>query len=108
LLFTAGLLCASSAGSSLHLRVPWVLLAAAGGALLGAQVGFMIGRRAGKALDAPADRPRLAAGLRRAADLLTRYGPAKAIVLARFVPVVRTMLNPLAGALRTPTVTFMV
>jgi membrane-associated protein len=108
LLFTAGLLCASSAGSSLHLRVPWVLLAAAGGALLGAQVGFVIGRRAGKALDAHGDRPRLAAGLRRAEDLFTRYGPAKAIVLARFVPVVRTVLNPLAGALRTPTVTFTV
>jgi membrane-associated protein len=107
LLFTAGLLCASSAGS-LHLSLPWVLLAAAGGALLGAQVGFVIGRRAGRALDAHADRPRLAAGLRRAEDLFTRYGPAKAILLARFVPVVRTVLNPLAGALRTPTVTFTV
>jgi membrane-associated protein len=59
-------------------------------------------------LDAHTDRPRLAAGLRRAEDLFTRYGPAKAIVLARFVPVVRTVLNPLAGALRAPTVTFTV
>ncbi|GAA3110007.1 DedA family protein [Pseudonocardia yunnanensis] len=107
LLFTAGLLCASSAGR-LQLSLPWVLIAAAGGALLGAQVGFVIGRRAGKALDAHADRPRLAAGLRRAEDLFTRYGPPKAIMLARFVPVVRTVLNPLAGALRTPTVTFVV
>jgi membrane-associated protein len=105
LLFTAGLLCATGAGS-LHLSLPWVLVAAAGGALLGAQVGFMIGRRAGKALEARADRPRLAAGMRRAEDLFTRYGPAKAIVLARFIPVVRTVLNPLAGALRTPTATF--
>ena len=106
LLFTAGLLCTSA--GSLHLSLPWVLIAAAGGALLGAQVGFVIGRHAGKALDAHADRPRLAAGLRRAEDLFTRYGPAKAIMLARFVPVVRTVLNPLAGALRTPTVTFTV
>jgi len=105
LLFTAGLLCATGAGS-LHLSLPWVLLAAAAGALLGAQVGFVIGRRAGKALETRADRPRLAAGMRRAEDLFTRYGPAKAIVLARFIPVVRTVLNPLAGALRTPTGVF--
>src|SRR3954452_6274936 len=75
LLFTAGLLCTSA--GSLHLSLPWVLIAAAGGALLGAQVGFVIGRHASKALDAHADRPRLAAGLRRAEELFTRYGPAK-------------------------------
>jgi membrane-associated protein len=105
LLFTAGLLCATGAG---YLSLPWVLLAAAGGALLGAQVGFWIGRRAGKALGDNASRPRLAAGLRRAEELFARYGPAKAIVLARFIPVVRTVLNPMAGALHTPTRLFTV
>ncbi|MEN3266689.1 DedA family protein [Pseudonocardia sp.] len=105
LLFTAGLLSATGAGR-LHLSLPWVLLAAAAGALLGAQVGFVIGRRAGTAMESRANRPRLAAGMRRAEDLFTRYGPAKAIVLARFIPVVRTVLNPLAGALHTPTGTF--
>jgi membrane-associated protein len=44
--------------------------------------------------------------MRRAEELFVRYGPAKAIVLARFIPVVRTVLNPVAGALRTPTATF--
>jgi len=105
LLFTAGLLCATGAGG-LHLSLPWVLAAAAAGALAGAQVGFVIGRGAGAALASRAERPRLAAGLRRAEELFTRYGPAKAIVLARFIPVVRTVLNPLAGALHTPTSTF--
>ncbi|MCU1664887.1 MAG: rane-associated protein [Pseudonocardiales bacterium] len=105
LLFTAGLLSATGAGR-LHLSLPWVLLAAAAGALLGAQVGFVIGRRAGTAMESRANHPRLAAGMRRAEDLFTRYGPAKAIVLARFIPVVRTVLNPLAGALHTPTGTF--
>ena len=28
---------------------------------------------------------------------LEKYGPAKAVILARFVPVVRTLMNPLAG-----------
>ncbi|MEN3298212.1 DedA family protein [Pseudonocardia sp.] len=105
LLFTAGLLCATGAGS-LHLSLPWVLLAAAAGALLGAQVGFWIGRRAGQALQARAQRPKVATGMRRAEELFTRYGPAKAIVLARFIPVVRTVLNPVAGALHTPVRTF--
>jgi membrane-associated protein len=105
LLFTAGLLCATGTGA-LRLSLPWVLVAAAAGAVLGAQVGYLIGRRAGKALQSRADRPRLAAGMRRAQELFTRYGPAKAIVLARFIPVVRTMLNPLAGALHTPVRTF--
>jgi membrane-associated protein len=105
LLFTAGLLCATGAGG-LRLSLPWVLAAAAAGALLGAQVGFLIGRRAGQALRTRTDRPRLASGMRRADELFTRFGPAKAIVFARFIPVVRTVLNPLAGALRTSAARF--
>ena len=101
LLFTAGLLCATGAGG-LRLSLPWVLLAAAGGALAGAQVGFLIGRRAGSALRSRTGRPRVAAGMARAEELFARYGPAKAIVIARFIPVVRTVLNPVAGALGTP------
>jgi membrane-associated protein len=107
LLFTAGLLAATGAGR-LHLSLPWVLLAAAAGALLGAQVGFLIGRRAGRALQERARRPKIADGMRRAEELFEKYGPAKAIVLARFIPVVRTMLNPVAGALHTPVRTFTV
>jgi membrane-associated protein len=105
LLFTAGLLCATGAGA-LHLSLPWVLAAAAAGALVGAQVGFLIGRQAGKALTSRARSPKVVAGMRRAEELFTRYGPARAIVLARFIPVVRTVLNPVAGALGTPAATF--
>ncbi|MCE3549862.1 DedA family protein [Pseudonocardia sp. RS11V-5] len=105
LLFTAGLLCATGAGA-LRLQLGWVLVAAAAGALLGAQVGFWIGRRAGRALHGRTDRPRLQAGMARSEELFARYGPAKAIVLARFIPVVRTVLNPVAGALNTPAATF--
>jgi len=107
LLFTAGLLAATGAGR-LHLSLPWVLVAAATGALVGAQVGFLIGRRAGRALQERAHRPKVADGMRRAEELFARYGPAKAIILARFIPVVRTVLNPVAGALHTPLRTFTV
>ncbi|HET6503677.1 MAG TPA: DedA family protein [Amycolatopsis sp.] len=102
LLFTAGLLCATTSGAALHLSLPWVLVAAAVGALLGAQTGYLIGRRAGPALLDRPDRPRLHAATLRAREALERYGPGKAIVLARFIPLVRTVLNPLAGVLAVP------
>jgi membrane-associated protein len=102
LLFTAGLLCTTRANSAVHLSLPAVLLAAAAGALLGAQAGYIIGRRAGPALLARPDRPRLEMAVTRARHALQRYGSGKAIVLARFVPLVRTVLNPLAGALDVP------
>ena len=106
LLFTAGLLAATSASSGLHLSLPLVLVAAAGGALLGAQTGYLIGRLAGpRLLDRP-DRPRLQAAVRRSDEALARYGPAKAIVLARFIPIVRTFLNPLMGAGQMDAMTF--
>lgn len=102
LLFTAGLLCTTSASAVVHLSLPAVLIAAATGALLGAQVGFLIGRAAGpRLLDRP-DRPRLQEAVGRARTALHRYGPGKAIVLARFIPLVRTVLNPLAGTVGVP------
>jgi len=102
LLFTAGLLTATAAGSAAHLSLAPVLLAAAAGALLGAEVGYLIGRRAGPALLRGEGHPRRAAGVARAAEVLERYGHGKAVVLARFIPVVRTLMNPLAGTVGIP------
>jgi membrane-associated protein len=72
----------------------------------GAQCGYLIGRRAGPLLLDGRSRPQLHRGAARAATALNRYGVPKAVVLARFVPVVRTVVNPLAGALRVPARTF--
>ncbi|MFJ9041904.1 DedA family protein [Streptomyces sp. NPDC102406] len=109
LLFTAGLLCTGGgSGHGVHLSLGPLLVAAAVGALAGAQCGYLLGRRAGGALLARGRSVRLTEGARRAEELLERYGHAKAIVLARFVPVVRTVLNPLAGALHVPARTFTV
>ncbi len=101
LLFTAGVLSAA-AGSSLHLPLGWVLIAAALGACLGAQVGYLIGRRVGPALFDKSNRDRLRQGRDRAEIYLAHYGYGRAIVLARFIPMVRTVLNPLAGVLHVP------
>lgn len=102
LLFTAGLLAATSATSAAHLPLGQVLLAGAAGAVLGAQVGYLIGRRVGPALLDRPDRPELQAGVRRAQAVLERYGHGRAVVLARFIPVVRTLMNPLAGTVGVP------
>ncbi|MEW2294264.1 DedA family protein [Streptomyces sp. NPDC006743] len=106
LLFTAGLLCTGSADRGVRLSLAPLLLAAAVGALAGSQCGYLLGRKAGGALLARSRSQRLHEGARRAEELLERYGFAKAIVLARFVPVVRTVLNPMAGALGVPVRTF--
>ncbi|WP_131737639.1 DedA family protein [Actinomadura roseirufa] len=106
LLFTAGLLCTTSATGKVHLSLPLVLLAAVTGALAGAQTGFWIGRRGGRPLLARSGNEHLLRGAARAEELLRSYGHGKAIVLARFIPVVRTVLNPMAGALGVPTGVF--
>lgn len=102
LLFTAGLFCTTSVTAPVHLSLPAVLAAAVGGALLGAQAGFALGRRGGRPMLARARSGRLQAGVTRADELFARYGYPKAVVLARFIPVVRTVLNPLAGMLAVP------
>ena len=102
LLFTAGVIAAAPATASLRLPLAGVLVAAAVGACAGAQVGYLIGARAGPRLLQDVSRPRLREGRDRARRYLGRYGFARAIVLARFIPVVRTVLNPLAGAVGVP------
>lgn len=102
LLFTAGLLSVPGSHGAVHLPLSQVLIAAVVGALVGAQTGYWIGRRGGRTLLARSRAKRLHEGAARAEELLERYGHARAIVLARFVPVVRTVLNPLAGALNVP------
>jgi membrane-associated protein len=105
LLFTAGLLCTTTGSHSVHLSLPVVILAAIGGALLGAQTGYYIGR-GGRPLLGHTSNRFLRQGTERAGHLLERYGYGKAIVLARFIPVVRTVLNPMCGALDVPVRTF--
>jgi membrane-associated protein len=105
LLFVAGY--ATVHGNSLpgDLQFPlgWLLLAAAFGAIAGAQVGFELGRRAGPALfRRPNSRLFRREHVDKTAAVLERFGTGRAVVLARFVPIVRTFLNPLVGMLDMP------
>jgi membrane-associated protein len=102
LLFPAGVLCAGSAHQPPRLALWQVLLCAAVGAVVGGQVGYLIGRHGGRALLARTSSRRVKAAAARAEDLLARYGYGKALVIGRFVPLLRTVLHPVAGVLGVP------
>ncbi|MEU8967993.1 DedA family protein [Streptomyces monashensis] len=106
LLFPAGVLCAGSAHQPPRLTLWQVLVCAAVGAVAGGQVGYLIGRRGGQALLARTSSRRVKATAARAEELLARYGYGKALVIGRFVPLLRTVLHPVAGALGVPVRTF--
>jgi membrane-associated protein len=99
LLFTAGALCAATPA---RLSAPWVLLAAFAGAVCGAQAGYLIGRRAGLALHRSTRIPHLSLAVSRGGRMLSRFGVGRTLVLARFIPVVRSVINPLAGTAGVP------
>jgi membrane-associated protein len=105
LLFVAGYatVAHNSLPGDLHFPLGWLLVAAAVGAIVGAQVGFELGRRAGPALfRRPDSRLFRRAYVDRTAAVLEQFGAGRAVVLARFVPIVRTFLNPLVGMLDVP------
>ncbi|MFF9000295.1 DedA family protein [Streptomyces achromogenes] len=106
LLFPAGVLCAGSAQQPPRLALWQVLLCAAVGAVAGGQVGYLIGRHGGRALLARTSSRRVTDAAERAERLLARYGYGKALVIGRFVPLLRTVLHPVAGVLGVPARTF--
>ena len=74
------------------------MVAAFLGAVLGAQCGYIIGRKAGPRLfNREESRFFKRSHVERTRAYLDKYGEGKAVVLARFVPIVRTLMNPLAA-----------
>ena len=97
LLFTAGLLIADGRYlPPLYVTIPLIGLAA----FLGDQTGYWIGRRAGPAIF-KRERSRFfdPAYVERAHAFFEKYG-ARTVVIARFVPIVRTFVPTMAGASR--------
>ncbi len=93
LLVTAGIFAKTG-----ELSISWLLLAASIAAILGDQVGYALGFKAGHALFQREDSLFFKKKhLKKAHDFYERYG-AKTIVLARFVPIVRTFAPAVAGA----------
>ena len=92
LLVTAGILAAAG-----QLNIYALLTFPAIAAIAGDQTGYLIGRKAGAALSVRYSR--FAKHLERAHLFYEKYG-AKTIVIARFVPIVRTFVPAVAGAAR--------
>jgi membrane-associated protein len=97
LLVTAGVFAAAG-----HLNLAELLLFVPLCAIAGDQTGYWIGRKAGEALyrrpDSLVFRRR---HLEQAHDFYEKYG-GKTVILARFVPIVRTFCPPVAGAAKMP------
>jgi membrane-associated protein len=96
LLFTAGLLSAR-----LGLPIPVLVTVAAVAAFAGDQTGYLIGRRLSGRLFRPGARIFKPQHRDRADEFFDKYG-ARSLVLARFVPIVRTFLPPVVGASSLP------
>jgi membrane-associated protein len=99
LLFTAGFLSShpESVPESLHLPLVPLLLLVWAGAVAGDQVGYLFGQRVGPALfNRPDSRFFKREHVEKAEAFFAKHGP-KAIVLARFVPIVRTFTPITAG-----------
>jgi membrane-associated protein len=111
LLFLAGIAASPIAQQVIGLSLPLPVLVVATPvcAIAGAQVGYLLGARYGRRLfNRPRSRLFKPEYLDRAERYLARFGPAKAIILARFIAVIRTMINPVAGVLEVPARRFFV
>lgn len=100
LLFTAGFF-ATDAGALFHAQqnLAVLLVTTPIAALAGAQLGHFLGARFGRRLFERDGRIIKRAYLERAEEYFDRFGPAKTVVLGRFIPIVRSFVNPVAGIL---------
>ena len=105
LLFIAGIAASSSALEVLGSKIPTLplLVLAPISAIIGSQVGYWFGAKFGrKYFDRPDGRFFNQKKVQATEKWLNKYGTGKALILARYVPFVRTLINPLAGIINIP------
>jgi membrane-associated protein len=105
LLFLAGVAASPVADEIVgtHLPLGRMLIIAPICAVLGAQLGHFLGARYGRRMfDRPNSRFFKHEYVEKAEHYFNKFGAPKAVVLARFIPIVRTFLNPVAGILEMP------
>jgi membrane-associated protein len=102
LLITAGIFAAADV-----IPLRWLLLPVMLCAIAGDQIGYWIGRSAGAPLYKRENSFFFRRKhLERARDFYEKYG-GRAVILARFVPIIRTFCPPVAGAARMPYVKYL-
>ena len=99
LLFLAGMAASPIAAAVVGVTCRCVLLIAAPlFAIAGAQLGHYLGARYGRRLfQRPGSRFFRPEYVERTERYFTRFGTGRAIILTRFIAIVRTVLNPAAG-----------
>jgi membrane-associated protein len=98
LLFVGGYATVAHNALGFHLPLGWLIIAAAAGSIIGSEVGWAFGRAAGgRALARGGGRLFKPEYVERTRIFFERFGPVRAVALARLVPIVRTVMNPLAG-----------
>ena len=101
LLFVAGVAASGSGAAILggaHLQAVPLFIGAPLAAIIGAQVGHMLGAIFGRKLfDRPDGRIFNQQRVASTEKWLLKYGVGRALVLSRFIPVIRTLINPMAG-----------
>ncbi|WP_197698345.1 DedA family protein [Micromonospora viridifaciens] len=107
LLFLAGVAASPVAdaifGAGARMNLVGLLIGGPLCAIVGAQLGHWLGARYGQRMfDRPNSRLFKREYVEKAEYYFQKFGPAKAVVLARFIPIVRTFLNPVAGVLGMP------
>ncbi|MEU8389284.1 DedA family protein [Micromonospora sp. NPDC048842] len=112
LLFLAGVASSPVAdaifGDGTRLSLTGLLIGGPICAIVGAQLGHWLGARYGRPMfERPNSRLFKKEYVEKAEYYFQKFGPAKAVVLARFIPIVRTFLNPVAGALGMPAKKFL-
>ncbi len=103
LLFIAGVAASGSGAAILgdaQLSAPLLFVLTPLAAILGGEVGYVIGNKYGRGLfDRPDGRVFNHQKVLATEKWLLKYGTGKALVLARFVPFVRTLINPMCGVI---------
>jgi membrane-associated protein len=111
LLFIAGVAASGSGAAILggaHLSPVALFIGAPLAAIVGSQVGHMLGAIFGRKLfDRPDGRVFNQQRVTSAEKWLTKYGVGRALILTRFVPVARTLINPMAGVIHIPAKKFL-
>lgn len=105
LLFVAGLAASGSAQEILgtHLPVAPLLIGAPIAAIIGSQLGHWFGATVGrKYFDRPDGRFFNQKRVHATEKWLNKYGTGKALILSRYIPFIRTLINPLAGIVHIP------
>ena len=107
LLFTAGMFASGAFGADVQLNIWALLVGTFIAAVAGDQVGYLLGRKVGPALFKREDSKIFKqAHVHKAQEFFDKHG-AKALVLARFVPIVRTFCPIVAGVAHMDYPTFL-